>query len=128
MSDRNQEIDLGAMLEKRKEVVGSSDQFPFKLFGETFWITDPKLATDEWVEELDDIDDGDVVGIAIHYIGGEDNYDRFKAVGKEHGHDVGAMQILEVLRTYSERQEERDGDDPTRRPSSNRFQRRSRRR
>lgn len=120
-------IDIDAMLAKREEEVGSRDRFPFVFNGELFWGMDETLADDEWTEELFQLSNDEDMrpwDIAAHYLGGEDEYERFKAAGGS------ANKWAKIRAEYRSRQDEVDGEgNPTRAPRSfNRAQRRSKRR
>lgn len=119
-------IDLDAMLEKRLEVVGSADKFPFTYKGETYWGTDPTLADDDWTDELRALSrdpEAGPVDVAAHYLG-EEQWEKFSEAG-------GSANLWgQALQAYLEKQREVDaGGHPTRAPSfSNRSQRRQKRR
>lgn len=119
-------VDLDAILAKREEEVGSRDRWPASAYGRVWWLMDPKLADDDWLDELDAIvdDGGGPVDIAAHYLG--DQWEEFKKAGGR------ATDVLAMVEQYAEYQAALDGDDSgkARRSStfSNRSQRRRRRR
>ena len=132
--DEFERIDLDAMLAKREEVVGSRDSFPFVVNGKEWWCKDPKLATDDWREDLaelgeapedwDEEQDGrwsaDPTELTEHFLG-KDQADEFYAAGGQ------SAQLNQALEIYQERENRRRGGDPTR-PSSRATRRRQKRR
>lgn len=121
----NTPIDIDAMLAKREEEVGYKDRFPFIAAGKTWWAVDPTLAADEWLDELDELNDerddddaptGDYRdGLVDLYLG--DQAEAFRAAGGQSRH------LNAALRIYLEQQR----TDPTLQPSRS-TRRRSKRR
>ncbi|GJF04963.1 hypothetical protein [Pseudonocardia sp. D17] len=105
-------FDLDAIVEQRREAVGGDDiVFTFK--GETFSFPHPLLAPDEWKEEVAEAGVGDVDQVRAML--GEDQYDRFHALGGQAGF---VMLIVQQVQ-QSLRDEMADGR-PTRPSTSSR--------
>lgn len=117
-------VDLDAILAKRQEEVGSRDQFPAAAYGSTWWVMDPKLAPDEWLDELEDLrnEEAGTVDLAAHYLGPE-QWEKFRAAGGR------ASDVLSIVEQYVEYQAALDGDSGKASTNySNRAQRRRKRR
>lgn len=134
MTDKQTEmIDVDAMLAKRAEEVGSVDKFPFMFKGnlpeaKQWWAVDPLVADDDWHDDLREIsedEDATLEDIAAHYLG--DQWDAFKEAG---GHSGIWRLVFNDFQVKHQRSMGMDADgNPTRgRRSSNRAQRRQKRR
>ncbi|QOV99505.1 hypothetical protein [Rhodococcus pyridinivorans] len=119
-------VDLDAILAKRQETVGSRDRFPAAAYGQTWWVMDPKLADDEWLDDLEDLSDEGAgpIELAEHYLGAE-QWKKFKEAGGR------ASDVLAIIDQYMEYQAALDDDEGKAgrsSRSSTRAQRRRRRR
>ncbi|OZE35603.1 MULTISPECIES: hypothetical protein [unclassified Rhodococcus (in: high G+C Gram-positive bacteria)] len=114
------EIDLDAIAAKREEEIGSRDKFPFVFKGETWQCLDPLILDDDQKSELQELDNDDLEGYVLFFLGDE-QAQKFWEMGG------GSAQVANAQRLWVEHNTDESG--PTRRtPSSNRMQRRSKRR
>lgn len=94
-------IDIDAMLAKREEEIGSTDRFPFIARQGTWWAIDPSLASDEWQDQLDDLnadkEDGAITAADYRqelidlYLG--EKAEEFREAGGELKHLNAALEI-----------------------------------
>lgn len=117
----SREIDLDAIAAKREEEIGSADSFPFVYKGRTWQCLDPLLHDDETKRELQELDTEDLDGFLDIYLG--DQVADFKELGG------GTSQVNAAIKIWIDYNTDDSGSGPTRRTtSSNRTQRRSKRR
>lgn len=111
---------LTEIVQQRTEAIGS-DKIEFEWAGETFSIVHPLFADDDFKEDLADIETD--VELAHHYLGDE-QYERFRDLGGKSGF-IGLL-LAQVQKDSAA--VDADGNPTPSSRSSNRAQRRQKRR
>lgn len=110
-----EEYDLDAIVAQRREAVGGDD-IVFTWSGEKFSFPHPLLAEDEWKERCADADPDDVSQVRAML--GEEQYDRFHALGGQAGF------VMLIVQQVQERLRDEMAERPTRPSISSRRHRR----
>lgn len=123
-------IDLTAMLEKRREVLGSKDKFEVTINDKSFFMVAPEIASEEWNEQFDNLNDDIADGVIAR--------DDFRAEffemllgdqSEEFQEEVRAQNVDPfIFATWALKEHANEVGKTQSRMSSNRSQRRSKRR
>lgn len=111
-----EEYDLDAIVAQRREAVGGDD-IVFKWANEKFSFPHPLLAPDEWKDQVAEAGNGDVDQVRAML--GEEQYDRFHALGGQAG-----FVMLIVQQVQDKLRDEMSDGTPTRRSTSSGRRRR----